>query len=75
MKLKEEVRIALRRNKRAKRALEDVHDKSLSTIERWIRYNDPMLCNLASLRVIGAYLKKDIEEMIVAEEIELSPVI
>jgi hypothetical protein len=68
MQLKTNVLEDLKKNKACKRALEDLHEKSFYTIEEWIRKNDIMLCHHRSLKVISAYLKIEIEEMIVETE-------
>ena len=70
MKLNKETISAFRKHKAARRAMEDLWGVAHSTVQRWITKNDPMLCNLSSLNVIGSYLKKEIEDMVVMEEID-----
>jgi hypothetical protein len=70
MKLNNETLKELKKHKAARRALEDLWGKSFSTLQRWLTTNDPMLCNLSSLNVIGSYLKKEIDDMVVKEEID-----
>lgn len=70
MKLNTETLDAFRKHKAARRAMEDLWGVAHSTVQRWIRNNDPMLCNLSSLNVIGAYLKKEIDDMVIKEEID-----
>ncbi len=70
MKINKETLNAFRKHKAARRAMEDLWSVSHSTVQRWITKNDPVLCNLSSLNVIGAYLKKEIDDMVVKEEID-----
>jgi hypothetical protein len=70
MKLNKETLDAFRKHKSARRAMEDLWGVSYSTVQRWIGNNDPMLCNLSSLNIIGSYLKKEIDDMVVKEEID-----
>ena len=73
MRLKDSVLQKLKENKRARRALEDLHDKSFYTIDTWIKNNDIMLCHHTSLKVIAAYLEMEIEEMIIEEPETVQP--
>lgn len=68
MKLKDSVLQEIKKNDRCRRALMDVHDKKESTVLRWLRENSPELTLFSSLQVIAAFLRKEIDEMIVYEE-------
>jgi len=61
MRLKQNILDILRDNKDVRRALEDLHNKSFYTIDRWIKENDPMLCHISSLNIISSYLKIEID--------------
>ena len=69
MQLKNSVLKEIRKNKALVRALEDYFEKSHFTIFNvWLVNNNPMLCNINSLKLISAYLKRDIDDLLETTE-------
>jgi len=75
MKLSDSTLKQLAESKTVRRALEDLHNKSFYTIDRWIKENNPMLCHQGSLRLLSLYLKLEIDEMVVMTESDFNPVV
>lgn len=70
-KLKNNILQLIKSNNQIRRALEDMHNKSFYTIDRWIKTNDKMLTTIDSLKVISAYLRMPIEQLVDDPEEEL----
>ena len=75
MKLKDSILNQIKENRPLRGALMDLHEVAESTVLRWLRDNHPHLIKYSSLQVIGAYLKQDIDAMIVQEEHDFKKVI
>ncbi len=74
LKIKADVLNQLKKDKACQRALEDFWGRHSTTVADWIRMNDPQLCHMGSLRIISAYLKIDIIDLVEGELInELVP--
>ena len=75
MKLNDNTLQILRKKagKDAHRALEDRWEKSASSIDRWIRENNPLLCHPDSESIIKTYLRVD--DIFIYEESDLKQVV
>lgn len=75
MRLKDSILKKIKQNDKIRIAIMDLHEVKESTVLRWLRENDTMLCHHSTLLVISARLKKDIDEMIIQEECDFKQVI
>ena len=64
MKLKENILKEIKKNREVKVALWMYYENDIKTIDKWIKDNSPKLHSLPSLRIIAAYLKKDIDDLV-----------
>lgn len=75
MILKKNVLQLIKKSNPLRRALMDLHDKSEYTILKWLRENSPELTKYNSLQVTAAYLKMEIDEMVIKEEHDFQQVV
>ena len=75
MKLKDNILQDIRNNPPLRRALMDIDDKKESTILRWLRENSTELLVYSRLQIISAYLKKEIDDMVILEDHDFKPVV
>ena len=75
MRLKDSTLNSIKKNYRLRRALMDLHEVSEQTIMAWVRKNYPKLIEYNSLQLTSAYLKKDIDELVIKEEHDFKPVV
>ena len=64
MKLKTSVIKQIKNSVKILRALEDLHDRKSLTIRDWLYKNDYRLCMPDSLRIISAYLKLPVKDLV-----------
>ena len=75
MKLKDNILNDIRKNHALRRALMDLDDKKESTILRWLRENSTELLVYSRLQIISAYLKEEIDDMVILEDHDFKPVV
>lgn len=74
MKLNDSILKKIKKNRDCVRALEDLNEKAPFTMQTWLKINHPMLCHIDSLKVICAYLKLEIHELVEECTDDLKPV-
>jgi len=75
MILKDSILNEIKNNPALRRALMGLHEKSEFTILKYLRENSPELIKYTSLQVISAYLKKEIDDMIIKDETDFREVV
>ena len=64
MQLKPSVVQQIKKSLKLSRALEDLHHRAPMTMRDWLYKNNPHLCMPDSLRVISAYLKLPVKDLV-----------
>lgn len=75
MKLTDNTLKEIKKNRRLRTALMDLTNNSEYTILKWLRENSIELLKLNTLQLISAYLKKDIDEIVIKEEHDFKQVV
>ena len=75
MILKTNILARIKKDQALVRALEDFHVKKPFTMQTWLRENNPMLCNINSLKIIAAYLETDIDSILEKTEADFPNVV
>ena len=74
MVLKDSTIQKIRESRKLRTALMDQHEITEQTLLKWLRVNYSSLIEYPSLQLIAAYLKQDIDSLVIKDVKKLNPV-